>query len=248
MPVCRPAGIPSTRAKQPRRGSPSGSRRPWHEPIRSCLKWRRGCAGRGDHGPTRIRHSQRAARMAAASRRGGRRGGSGSGGLAVTRLRSEPASSTGAAGSTTCSTTATVRVATSRAMVSPVQSAAEAAGRGRACATYAVTEQPEADTAAAVAAGTHPDMWIPDASVWVDDVRAKAPQAPLVARPSVASSPLVIAVPKRLATAGTTPSWAGAVAKTFPMGTADPARTPRPGWRCSAATPRWARATRPGSP
>ncbi len=146
------------------------------------------------------------------------------GGFAVTRLRSEPTSSASAAGTSTCASTATVRVATSRAMVSLVQSAAEAAAHAGACATYAVTDQPEADTAAAVAAGTRPDVWIPDASVWLEEVRAKAAHVPLVAGPSVASSPLVIAVPKRLVDAGTTPSWAGAVARQFPLRTADPAR------------------------
>ena len=146
----------------------------------------------------------------------------GAGGFAVTRLRSQPTSS--AAAAVTCSTTVTVQVTTSRAMVPVVQSAAEAASRGGACATYAVTDQPEADTAAAVASGAHPDVWVPDASVWLDEVRTKAPQAPLVAGPSVASSPLVIALPTRLAAAGTKPSWAGAVAKAFPMRTADPTR------------------------
>ncbi|MGV1007386.1 MAG: hypothetical protein ACOYBY_02110 [Dermatophilaceae bacterium] len=146
----------------------------------------------------------------------------GAGGFAVTRLSSQQTSSTTAA-ATSCSSTSTVAVTTSRAMVAVVQSAADEAARDGACATYAVHEQAEAETATAVASGTHPDVWVPDASVWLDEVRTKAPQTPLVAGPSVASSPLVIALPSRLAAAGTRPSWAGAVARTFPMRTPDPA-------------------------
>jgi len=76
---------------------------------------------------------------------------------------------------------------------------------GGACATFKVSAQSPAEVAQAVATGgKRPDLWIPDSSMWVN--RADDGQSlPLVAVPSLATSPLVI-VGKQRAFANTS-SW-----------------------------------------
>jgi Mg-chelatase subunit ChlD len=140
----------------------------------------------------------------------------------VTRINSQPTAASSPVA--TCSSSVALTVVTSPTMVPVVESAADAATSSGACATYAVSGQAEVDTVADVAAGTRPDVWIPDSSVWVDDVKAAAPNVPLSAGPSVASSPLVLALPARLGAYASSASWANAVGGKYLMRTAEPAR------------------------
>ncbi|HOA57019.1 MAG TPA: substrate-binding domain-containing protein, partial [Dermatophilaceae bacterium] len=138
-----------------------------------------------------------------------------------------PASSasggTAAAVTTPCTSSVAVQVAVAGPLVPAVRTAADLATASGACATYAVTAQSAPTTAAAIAGGTGPNVWIPDSSAWVADLTAKVPNA-VTAGQSVALSPLVVAIPKALATSVTSaPTWAQLVAFTLPVQFADPA-------------------------
>ncbi|HQH91271.1 MAG TPA: substrate-binding domain-containing protein [Dermatophilaceae bacterium] len=127
-----------------------------------------------------------------------------------------------AAVTTPCTSSVAVQVAVAGPLVPAVRTAADLATASGACATYAVTAQPAPTTAAAIAGGTGPNVWIPDSSAWVADLTAKVPNA-VTAGQSVALSPLVVAIPKALATSVTSaPTWAQLVAFTLPVQFADP--------------------------
>ena len=130
---------------------------------------------------------------------------------------------TAAAVTTPCTSSVAVQVAVAGPLLPAVRTAADLATAAGACATYAVTAQSAPATAANIAGGTGPNVWIPDSSAWVADLTAKVPNA-VTAGQSVALSPLVVAIPKALATSVTSaPTWAQLVAFTLPVQFADPA-------------------------
>ncbi|MBK6441850.1 MAG: substrate-binding domain-containing protein [Actinomycetales bacterium] len=148
-----------------------------------------------------------------------------------TLARSGSGSTSGAAGTVSasqlptgasCSAPTTIQVSVAGPLVSAVKTAAGLAQASGACATYAVTAEAAPVTAASLAAGKGPNVWIPDSSAWVNDVTSKAPNAVTIG-PAVALSPLVLALPKSLAGSVTTaPSWAELVAFKVPVLFADP--------------------------
>ncbi|MBO3746495.1 VWA domain-containing protein [Streptosporangiaceae bacterium NEAU-GS5] len=81
------------------------------------------------------------------------------------------------------------------------------------CPAIAVQVKNSADEADALAGGqTAPDVWVPEASIWVDLARAQGAQRlgdPET--PSIARSPVIMALPQALATkvavGGGTPTW-----------------------------------------
>ncbi len=85
---------------------------------------------------------------------------------------------------------------------------------GGACATFKVSGSSPAAIAQAVATGDkHPDLWIPDSSLWVSQAD-DGQSLPLVAVPSLATSPLVIVgMPRSFAN---TSSWLGLFSGTQP--------------------------------
>src|SRR6266508_2014366 len=85
---------------------------------------------------------------------------------------------------------------------------------GGACATFKVSGSSPAAIAQAVATGDkHPDLWIPDSSLWVSQAY-DGQSLPLVAVPSLATSPLVIVgMPRSFAN---TSSWLGLFSGTQP--------------------------------
>lgn len=89
-----------------------------------------------------------------------------------------------------------VRVAVAPALAYVTTSALQAAAAdGDYCLRHAVvvSSDPAAVVAAARNGGEHPDVWIPDSSVWLDELGDAAPGAADPKR--LASSPLVLAVP-----------------------------------------------------
>ncbi len=130
------------------------------------------------------------------------------------------------AASTPCATRDEVSVAVAGPLLPAVQAAASAATARGACATYAVAAQAAAATAAAIAGGKGPAVWIPDSSTWLSDIKVAAPKAALSAGPSVAFSPLVLALPRPLAASVTAaPTWAQVVAFAVPVQFADPTKS-----------------------
>ena len=129
---------------------------------------------------------------------------------------------TSASGTTACAGSTSVEVAVAGPLLPAVQKAAELAGTAGACATYAVTAASASVTAADIAGGKGPSVWIPDSSSWVTALTAKAPNA-VTAGPSVAWSPLVVAMPSAVAGAATSaPTWAQLVSFSLPVQFADP--------------------------
>lgn len=123
---------------------------------------------------------------------------------------------------TPCSTPVTVSVKVAGPIVGAVQVGAELARTAGACATYSVTAEAPAATAAAIAAGKGPTVWIPDSSLWPAQAALKDPKA-VSGGPSVAVSPLVLAVPTALADkVSAAPTWAELVGFTLPLAFADP--------------------------
>lgn len=81
------------------------------------------------------------------------------------------------------------------------------------CADYVLTRASSQSVDKTVKDGGNdiPDVWIPDSSMWVDDVNAKLGAGWLATSGSIASSPVVIGVPQaQTAVSGfdRTPSWA----------------------------------------
>ncbi len=123
---------------------------------------------------------------------------------------------------TACASNTAVSVAVAGPLLPAVQKAADLATTAGACATYAVTAQPAPATAADIAGGKGPNVWIPDSSTWVSAITAKAPSA-VTTGPSVALSPLVVAIPTTIAGPVTSaPTWSQLVNFTLPVQFADP--------------------------
>ncbi len=127
------------------------------------------------------------------------------------------------AAATPCTTPVAVPVAVAGPLVTAVQKAADAAKAAGACATYTVSAAAPAGTAAEIAAGKGPAVWVPDSSIWLTDVTSKAPSVKLAVGPSVAFSPLVLVLPSPLGlTVKTAPAWNQLVSFAVPIQFADP--------------------------
>ncbi|MGH1563470.1 substrate-binding domain-containing protein [Mumia sp. DW29H23] len=98
-----------------------------------------------------------------------------------------------------CSTTHDITVAAAPEIAPVVEAAAKRVGDD-ACATYTVEPQAPALVAQALAIGDGaPDLWIPDSSLWVARVQSQlveGAQGPETVAKSVATSPVVLALPK----------------------------------------------------
>lgn len=112
-----------------------------------------------------------------------------------------------------CATTHEIRVAAAPEIAEAVKAAAGRVGDD-ACASYTVEATAPALVAQSLSLGEDPpDLWIPDSSLWVARVKAQladgAP-APEVATKSLATSPVVLALPKD--GAGRPDTWLQAMA------------------------------------
>ncbi|WP_370615992.1 substrate-binding domain-containing protein [Mumia qirimensis] len=98
-----------------------------------------------------------------------------------------------------CSTTHQITVAAAPEIASVVEDAAARVGDD-ACASYTVESQAPALVAQSLAIGEEqPDLWIPDSSLWIIRVKgqqAEGAQGPATIAGSVATSPVVLALPK----------------------------------------------------
>ena len=122
---------------------------------------------------------------------------------------------------TACAHPAHVDVVSSPRIYDVVVAAADKAGENS-CTSMTVSSEEPAVTANALAAGTGPDLWIPDSMMWATQVNGRG-RGEVRPGPSLATSPLVIAVPTSLAV--TKASWASLVDGQVPMRIADPVST-----------------------
>lgn len=121
-----------------------------------------------------------------------------------------------------CPDPAQVQVAVIPALIAAVEAAAKRAVAAGACASYLAQPRDSAEVAAAVLGGSPPGAWIPDSTLWAETV-AGGPGGAATVRAVLATSPLVIAVPNRLAAAATqTPTWTDLIAGKLPLRVADP--------------------------
>lgn len=151
-------------------------------------------------------------------------------------------------GGSACSSHETVRIAAAPEIAPIIREIGQAwTGRsGHTCANVSVVAADPAEVAKNIAATSRganglgaparterlPDMWIPDSSIWFDRLRSAGADLPIAVGRSLASSPVVIAVPQPLAatlvTAGTSATWERltkmAVNGSFRASTVDPAR------------------------
>lgn len=100
-------------------------------------------------------------------------------------------------GAPTCDNPQTLDVQVAPELYSTVfQAARSVSQQGYVCATYNVAAGDGADTAARIKSGSSvPDVWIPDSSVWVDDVTTKLGNGWLIVDGTVATSPVAVAFP-----------------------------------------------------
>jgi hypothetical protein len=123
-----------------------------------------------------------------------------------------------------CGSPLRVTISAAEQIAPVVQAAATRARKAGACATYAVQAASPAAVAAAVAAGADPDAWVADSSLWLDQLRAATPDLEWQKGTSIASSPIVVALPERLAaTVGSArPEWRTLLSGKTPVRMADP--------------------------
>ncbi len=117
-----------------------------------------------------------------------------------------------------CATPVTVDVAASPRIYGIVSMAASKAGKSS-CTSVKVRSEEAAVTANALIAGVGPDLWIPDSTMWATDVNGQG-RGEVTQGPSLATSPLVVAVPGRFPM--TKASWKQLVDGDLPMQIADP--------------------------
>ena len=122
---------------------------------------------------------------------------------------------------TACAHPAHVDVVSSPRIYDVVVAAADKAGENS-CTSMTVSSEEPAVTANALAAGTGPDLWIPDSMMWATQVNGRG-RGEVRPGPSLVTSPLVIAVPTSLAV--TKASWASLVDGQVPISIADPVST-----------------------
>ena len=128
-----------------------------------------------------------------------------------------------------CAGIGNVNIAAAPEIAPAVQALVDTLSTGRAstgCAHYTVTVADPADVTALIAqqAGSsltglgqppgtlrRPDIWIPDSSIWLQRLRAQLPEVVPLDAPSIAQTPLVLAMPEpvaqRLGWPGTALTW-----------------------------------------
>ncbi|KNX38053.1 substrate-binding domain-containing protein [Luteipulveratus halotolerans] len=100
-----------------------------------------------------------------------------------------------------CKTPASVRVVTTPEMYNSVVAAADTVeSEGAACASYDVSAQGAGETAKAIETSSSvPDVWIPDSTIWADNVNAQLGSSGwLTPGETLATSPVVVGVPASL--------------------------------------------------
>jgi Mg-chelatase subunit ChlD len=117
-----------------------------------------------------------------------------------------------------CATPAHVDVVASPRIYDVVVAAATKAGASS-CTSISVMSEEAVVTANALAAGVGPDLWIPDSTMWATDVNSRG-RGEVQQGPSLATSPLVVAVPSSLSV--TKATWTQLVDGGVPMRIADP--------------------------
>jgi Ca-activated chloride channel family protein len=158
--------------------------------------------------------------------------------LTVVLLRSSNKSTAaGGASSSTCASGVTLQVAAAPAIAPVLSEVATNWAKTKpvvdgACPTVVVRSVTGATEAVALAKPdvTLPDVWVPDSSLWIQQLKADtagidAPVQSLWSYPSIASSPLVLATTSAnlaAVTASAATGWAGALAATAPVSMLDP--------------------------
>ncbi len=105
-----------------------------------------------------------------------------------------------AAASVGCARELTVRVSTTEDFAPVVVAAADRLEDDDACTVYAVSTAPSAVTAGQIRGdATLAHVWIPDSSVWVDRVNQDPAAPSLTPGPTLATTPVVLALPATLA-------------------------------------------------
>ncbi len=117
-----------------------------------------------------------------------------------------------------CASPATVDVVATPRIYDIVSLAASRAGKDS-CTSLTVRSEEPAVTATALTTGHGLDLWIPDSTIWATQVNDQG-GGEVRQGPSIATSPLVVAVPGRLHVSTTT--WAQLVSGALPMQLADP--------------------------
>ncbi|AKU15859.1 hypothetical protein VV02_08340 [Luteipulveratus mongoliensis] len=121
-----------------------------------------------------------------------------------------------------CGKTTSVKVATTPEFNGQVEAAVRALGDpAKTCTKYDVTSEPASQTSASIQQNSNvPDVWIADSPMLIDQVTAVRGQAAVTVGPTLASSPVVVAVPPRLKTnpmATGHPSWVKVIDGTLPL-------------------------------
>ncbi|MPV37950.1 VWA domain-containing protein [Georgenia subflava] len=99
-----------------------------------------------------------------------------------------------------CDAPVDVRVTTTADFAPVVETAAERLMSDDGCTTYTVTAATSADAAELISTGADvPHVWIPDSDVWVARVNLDREEPALVVGPTLATSPVVLAVPTSMA-------------------------------------------------
>lgn len=104
-------------------------------------------------------------------------------------------------GAASCEDRPTVSVSTTPEMYGPVTKAASRVeASGTVCARYDVQQQASGDVADQIKESSDaiPDVWIPDSRVWADTVNEELGSGWLTAGQTIATSPVVMAVPESL--------------------------------------------------
>ena len=106
----------------------------------------------------------------------------------------------GRGAASSCPTKSQVKVAVPDELYDIVFSQARAAEAAGVCATYAVVDEPAGQVDKDITSGGDaiPDVWIPDSPIWVDDVSSRLGDGWVTQGGTIATSPVVFAVPKSL--------------------------------------------------
>ncbi|AKU15863.1 VWA domain-containing protein [Luteipulveratus mongoliensis] len=126
-----------------------------------------------------------------------------------------------------CATPASVRVVTTPEMYNTVLSAAETVeSEGATCASYDVAAQGSGETAKAISSNAGvPDVWIPDSTIWADNINAKLGAGWVTPGETIATSPVVLGVPPSLhdnPDLQKPQTWASVLATQIPLTMIDP--------------------------
>ena len=130
-----------------------------------------------------------------------------------------------------CDNPQVVQVVAPDAIANDVQQAASAVeAKGEACVRYVVTAANPGDTYQAIVASpsSAPHVWITDSPVWADVINSKLGDGWITAGDTIATSPVVIAIPQsieqkiRTQIGNDTPSWLSSMNNTLPLSFIDP--------------------------